>query len=94
MSWMGSPLRYELTLVENLRNGTILTELFIMAPDQTSLLADGLNPYTNCSVSITACTRIGCCQLNKVDFLTRESGITYCFKLVYFCFVLFCFKWL
>ena len=78
MSWMGSPLRYELTLVENLRNGTILTSLFIMAPDQTSLLADGLNPFTNCSVFITACTSIGCCQPNKVDFVTRESGTLTC----------------
>ena len=73
--WTGIPLRYELTLVENLRNGTVRTsELFILAPDETMLLVNGLIPYTNCSVYITACTSIGCCSPNKVDFLTRESG--------------------
>ena len=73
--WTGIPLRYELTLVENLRNGTVRTsKLFILAPDETMLLVNGLIPYTNCSVYITACTSIGCCLPNRVDFLTRESG--------------------
>ena len=72
--WSGIPLRYELTVVENLRNGTVLTSLFMLAPNRTTFLADSLIPYTNCSVFITACTSIGCCQPNKTDFVTLESG--------------------